>query len=281
MATFRPIPFNPDDRLLKVAYETQLTSYMWGRSRNYTFHDDMKTDLSLASCLIFLVCDTIATLEREVCLFKFLNDSFTLTSPCRWNLFGGALRALFDRRSSMVKFEVVYSEVSILLYEILEHLSGIVSIEHIVLITDRSLLSITRNAIAGKSEFNTLGYHEEVLRSKQSMHPSNPPLQCHVFIWFKFTVVTYIDEELPNRGGTSVLLLAINIILSMRLYALYGRSCKGAGGIYGTYEMAKSAANSAFLAPPDSLILGCLTSSDNQLAIISWCDSVLLFHVLS
>ncbi|PPQ69934.1 hypothetical protein CVT26_013259 [Gymnopilus dilepis] len=115
----------------------------------------------------------------------------------------------------------------------------------------------------------------------------HPTSRCRLFIWFIVTV-----------GGNSILLIAINIILVMRLYAVYersrkvliflsslvfleiGASCKflhskDLNGFYQVrayvaFAIGQSSVKTLFVVPPSLPLFGCLTTPDLRLSIVGW-----------
>ncbi|KAF8889417.1 hypothetical protein CPB84DRAFT_1785524 [Gymnopilus junonius] len=100
---------------------------------------------------------------------------------------------------------------------------------------------------------------------------------CRALVWFEVSI-----------GGGTVLLVAIDIILSIRLHALYKRSRKvlvflsalviGEFVIqaYVVYKIGLSAVGSIFIAPLGFPILGCLTSPDLAITLPSWISTPLI-----
>ncbi|KDR66424.1 hypothetical protein GALMADRAFT_273537 [Galerina marginata CBS 339.88] len=87
--------------------------------------------------------------------------------------------------------------------------------------------------------------------------------RCQIFFVFSLSI-----------GSNNVLLLTVNVILGLRLYALYGRSPKVilflsllffgefVAILYAGIVAGVSVVQATFLAPPDTPILGCLTAPD-------------------
>ncbi|PPQ97701.1 hypothetical protein CVT26_001884 [Gymnopilus dilepis] len=121
---------------------------------------------------------------------------------------------------------------------------------------------------------------------------------CQVLVWFEVTI-----------GGSTVVLIAIDIILGIRLYALYKRSRRvliflsclvlGSGHpcrsifcsltslplgefaiqAYVVYKVGLSAAGSIFIPPMGLPILGCLTDPDLRITMPSWISTPLIAAV--
>ncbi|KAF9044942.1 hypothetical protein BJ165DRAFT_1474381 [Panaeolus papilionaceus] len=109
---------------------------------------------------------------------------------------------------------------------------------------------------------------------------------CQRFLWYNMTI-----------GSTSTLSLLVNIVLMMRLYALYGRSIQIVLflvvifladivlAVLSVVFTGPSAYSTTFVAPPSLPLLGCLSAPDISNTIYGWigglATAIILFVMMA
>ncbi|KDR83416.1 hypothetical protein GALMADRAFT_150532 [Galerina marginata CBS 339.88] len=102
-------------------------------------------------------------------------------------------------------------------------------------------------------------------------------LRCQLFVWFSVTI-----------GGSLVMLFVIDVILFLRLHALYGQNVKVfwvlvalntvnvVMQVYVLVNVGIKATKATFLAPPGAPLLGCLSNPDLSSTLFAWVSGIAL-----
>ncbi|PPQ97687.1 hypothetical protein CVT26_001870 [Gymnopilus dilepis] len=194
------------------------------------------------SGLAFLVCDALSTLSREVEYIWRLVEYNQVSQ-------GGFITAVEQRKMVECKRAISFHEI----------LDAIPNGSNRISFSTRPSKNLSR------------GLNDSV------------PLVSSYYVKFPlFGGILWVFTMGIFRGGYAILLLAVDVIFSIRLYALYKRSKKILALLislvlgefvvqaYVASKIGASTADTLFLTPSTLPILGCLTSPDLRITTPSW-----------